>query len=110
MRPMRKLWNHSRIPQRFVIWIGTFLIWVIIWLPKITEWRDEAQANRPLVDECPATVVPPVEDIQEVLAPLPDSLPEQVIEGEQEPAIKPVKSDASIEQIDNLDGIVDRQK
>ena len=51
-----------------------------------------------------------VNEIQEVPAPLPDGLPEQVIEGDQEPVIRPVESDASIEQIDNPDGIVDRQE
>ena len=52
----------------------------------------------------------PVEEVQEVPSLLPDGLPEQVIEGDQEPAIRPSKSDASIEQIDNPDRIVDRQE
>ena len=54
--------------------------------------------------------MPLVEEIQEVPTPLPDSLPEQVIEGEQEPTVQPVESNASIEKIDNPDGIVDRQE
>ena len=52
--------------------------------------------------------MPLVDEVQEVLAPLPEGLLEQVIEGDQEPAIRPVESDASIEQIDNPNGIVDR--
>ena len=49
---------------------------------QIAEWRAEAQVNRPPTEECPAVTVPPIEEIQEVLALLPDSFPEQVIEGE----------------------------
>ena len=77
---------------------------------QIAEWSTEAQANRPSTEECPAAAVPPVEEIQEVSAPLPDSPLEQFIEGEQEPTIRPAESDANIEQINNLDGIVDRQE
>ena len=77
---------------------------------QIAEWGAEAQVNCPPVDERPAAVVPPVEEIQEVLAPLPDSLLEQVIKGEQEPAVRPTERDASIEQIDNPDGIVGCQE
>ena len=77
---------------------------------QIAEWHAEAQASHPPAEERPAAVVPPVEEIQEVPVPLPDSLPEQVIEGEQEPAIRLVESDASIEKIDNPDGIVDCQE
>ena len=77
---------------------------------QIAEWRAEAQASRPPTKERPIVAMPPVEEIQEVPVPLPDSFLEQVIEGKQEPAVRPIKSDASIEQIDNLDGIVDLQE
>ena len=77
---------------------------------QIAEWRAEAQADRPPTEERPAAAVAPVDEIQEVPAPLPDGLPEQVIEGDQEPAVRPAESAASIEQIDNHDGIVDRQE
>ena len=39
---------------------------------QIAEWRADAQAYR-------SAAVPPVDETQEVLAPLPSSLPEQVI-------------------------------
>ena len=55
---------------------------------QIVEWYAEAQANRPPVDERTTATVPLIEEIQEVPAPLPDSLPKQVIEGEQEPAVR----------------------
>ena len=77
---------------------------------QIAEWHAEAQASCPPAKERPPVAVPPVEEIQEVLVPLPDSLPEQVIEGEQELAVRPIESNASIEQIDNPDGIVDCQE
>ena len=51
-----------------------------------------------------------VGEIQEVPALLPEGPPEQVIEGDQEPATWPAESDASIEKIDNPDDIVDRQE
>ena len=51
--------------------------------------------------------MPPVEEIQEVSTSLPDSLP---IEGEQKSVVRPVESDASIEKINNPDGIVDHQE
>ena len=43
---------------------------------QIAEWRAEAQANRPPVEERPAATVPLVEEIQEVSVPLLDGLPE----------------------------------
>ena len=64
---------------------------------QIAKWDVEAQADLPPIKEHPAVAVPPVDEIQEVLAPLPDGLPEQVIEGDQEPAVKPAESDASVE-------------
>ena len=85
--------------------------WVLSYLgdhlaTQIAEWRAEAQVDRPPAEERPAAAVPPIDEIQEVLTPLPDGLPEQVIEGDQKPMVRPVESDASIEQIDNPDGIV----
>ena len=77
---------------------------------QIAEWHAEAQANRPPTEERLAAVVALVDEIQEVPTPLPDGLPEQVIEGDQELVVRPVESDASIEQIDNLEGIVDLQE
>ena len=40
----------------------------------------------------------------------PKALPEQVIEGNQEPVVRTVESDRSIEQIDNPDGVLDCQE
>ena len=45
----------------------------------------------------PAAVASPARGVKKVLALLPIDLPEQVIEGDQDPAIRPVESDASIE-------------
>ena len=77
---------------------------------QIAKWRAEDQVDRPPAEERPAAAVPPVDEIQEVPAPLLDGLLEQVIEGDQEPVVRPVKSDASIEQINNPNGIIDRQE
>ena len=52
----------------------------------------------------------PADEVQEVPPPPPEDLPEQVIEGDQEPVVRAMESDRSIEQIDNPDGIVDRQE
>ena len=63
---------------------------------QIAEWRAEVQADRSLVEEKPAMGVPPFDGTQEVPAPLLSGRPEQVIE-DQEPVVRPVESDASIE-------------
>ena len=45
------------------------------------------------------------------IPPLPlEVLPNQVIEGDQEPATRATKSDGSVEQIDNPDDVLDRQE
>ena len=77
---------------------------------QIVEWRAKDQADHPPVEERSTMTVPPVDEIQEVPALLSDGLPEQVIEGDQEPMVRSAESDASIEQIDNPDGIIDRQE
>ena len=41
---------------------------------QIMEWHVEAQADRPPAEEHPAPAVAPVDEIQEVPAPLPDGL------------------------------------
>ena len=61
------------------------------------------------MEESSAAVVPLVDETQEVPAPLPSGLPEQVIK-DQEPVVRLTESNASIEQIDNPNGIVDRQE
>ena len=47
---------------------------------------------------------------QAALHHLLEALPEQVIKGDQEPVVRAVESDRDIEQIDNLDGVIDRQE
>ena len=73
---------------------------------QIAEWLADAQADHSPMEERPTAVVPLVDETQEVPAPLPNGLPEQVIE-DQEPVVRPADSNASIEQIDNPNGIVD---
>ena len=63
---------------------------------QIAKWRAEAQVDCPPIEERPTTDVPLVNEIQ-VSASLPDGLPEQVIEGDKELAVRPAWSDASIE-------------
>ena len=72
---------------------------------QVAEWRTELQADQLPVEERPAEAASPAGEIQEALPPFPDGLPQQVIEGDQEPVIRPVESDASIEQIDNPNGL-----
>ena len=47
---------------------------------QIAEWHDELPVEQPFTEGRPAVPVLPIEEVQEVLAPLPDGLPEQVIE------------------------------
>ena len=77
---------------------------------QIDEWCADAQANCSPMEERPAAVAPAIGEVRVVPVPSPEVFPEQVIEGDQEPAIRPVESDASIEQIDNPTGIVDHQE
>ena len=74
------------------------------------EWRAELQANQPLAEEFPAR--PPSLAVEPQVVPPPplEALPKQVIEGDQEPVVKATESDGSIEQIDNLDGVLERMK
>ena len=77
---------------------------------QISEWRAQLPVEQTSAKDRPATPILQVEEVQEVPVLLPDSLLEQVIEGNQEPAIWPVENNASIEQVDNPDGIVHRQE
>ena len=53
----------------------------------------------------------PAAELQEVPPPPPpEDLLEHVIKGDQEPTIRATESDRSIEQIDNPDGVLDRQE
>ena len=52
----------------------------------------------------------PANDVQEVSPPHFECLSDQVIKGYQELVIRAVESNASVEQIDNPDGIVDHQE
>ena len=77
---------------------------------QIAEWHAELPVEQLPTEDRPVAPVLPVEEFQEVPSPIPDDFPEQVIEGDQEPLIRPAESDANLEQIDNPDGIVDHQE
>ena len=78
---------------------------------QITEWHAELQANQPPTEERHAGPYFPVAKPPAVPPPPPPEVfPEQVIEGNQEPVARAVDSDGSIEQIDNPDGVLDRQE
>ena len=66
---------------------------------QITEWRAELLIEQPPTEGHPAARILPVEEVQEVPAPQPNGLPEQVIEGNQEPVVWPAESDASMSKL-----------
>ena len=77
--------------------------------------RAEHRGAQPLVDERatpPAATRPPSPAVEPsaIPPPPPEVLPGQVIEGDQEPMVRAAESDGSVEQIDNLDGFLDRQE
>ena len=49
---------------------------------QIIKWHADTQADRSPVGELPVAAVPAVGEVQEVPAPSPEDLPEQVIEGD----------------------------
>ena len=50
---------------------------------QIAEWLAKLQVEQPLAEERPTVPAPPADEVQEVPPPLPEGLPEQVIEGDQ---------------------------
>ena len=70
----------------------------------------ELQVDQPSAENHPTVPISPADEVQEVPPRLLKGLSKQVIEGDQEPAIRAAESDKSIEQIDNPDGILDRQE
>ena len=83
---------------------------------QIATWRAEHRAAHPPANERPAAplVARPLSPVMEPLAipppPTPKVLPEQVIEGNQEPTARAAESDGGVEQIDNPDDVLDRQE
>ena len=77
---------------------------------QITEWHVRLRADQPLTDERPARPPSPTTEPQIITPPPPEFHPEQVIEGDQMLAVRVAKSDGSIDQIENLNGILDRQE
>ena len=76
-------WDLSYLGNRLVV--------------QIAEWRAESQAGQPLIEERLAAAASLAHEVQEALAPPPDGPHEQVIEGDQEPEIRPAESNASLE-------------
>ena len=77
---------------------------------QIAKRRAELQADQLPADERSVRPPSPFTELQEVPHPPSECLPEQVIKGDQEPAIRAAESDESIEQIDNPKGVLDRQE
>ena len=78
-------------------------------------WRSEHRAAQPLANERPASPTatrPPSSAFEPSTIPFPphEVHPEHVIEGDQEPAVRVAESDGSVEQINNPDGVLDRQE
>ena len=62
------------------------------------------------MEEHHAAVAPAGDEVLAILVPSSKVLPDQVIEGDQGITICPAESDASIEQIDNPNSVVDCQE
>ena len=82
---------------------------------QIAAWHDEWQATHPPADKRPISLPTagpaplPVEPLA-IPRPLLEVHPEQVIEDDPVPAVRVDESDESVEQINNLDGVLDRQE
>ena len=92
----------TRHPDWGLAYLGVYLA------DQIAEWLAELQANQPPVEERHARPSSPAAEPLAVPPPPPEVLPEQVIEGDQEPVVRVAESDESIKQIDNPNGILDR--